>query len=539
MDGILYGFEVALTPENLLWVLLGCLIGTVTGLLPGLGPTATVAVLLPLTYRMDPASAIILLAGIFYGAMFGGRIPAILLNLPGDGASVITTFDGYPLRKQGKAGSALAITAIGSFIGGTVAIIGITLFAPVASQWALRIGAPELFTLALLGMILIAVLAEGSVIKGLIGAGIGILIAVIGLDNFTGAQRFTFGADELMDGVSIVPLAVGLFGVGEILVDAERRFFRSKLAKVDSFWPDWKALTKVRGAIARSSVLGFFLGLIPGGGGAMASVVAYGAEKRFSKEPEKFGKGAMDGLAATETADNAASNSSFVPLLTLGIPPNPVIALIAGALIIHGITPGPQLINSNPEIFWGVIASMYIGVVVLLIMNLPMIGLFVQILRVPAAILNSVIITIAVCGVYSVRNSLFDVFLMFFFGIIGYGLKKLRIPPGPLILGFILAPIMEAELRRSLRISDGSFSIFFERPISVSVMAFIGVMVLSMVVPWKKVFRRTPVAAGGPDSPARPGATAQVADPPERESRADSDRDAEASSRTGEGGGKE
>lgn len=499
MDGILYGFEVALTPENILWVVLGALIGTVTGLLPGLGPTATVAVLLPLTYRMDAASAIILLAGIFYGSMFGGRIPAILLNLPGDGASVVTTFDGYPLRQQGKAGSALGITAIGSFIGGTVAIIGITLFAPIASQWALRIGAPELFALALLGMIMIAFLAEGSVIKGLIGAGIGILIAVVGLDNFTGAQRFTFGADELMDGISIVPLAVGLFGIGEILMDAERRFFRSKLDKVDSYWPEWGALTKVKGAIARSSVLGFFLGLIPGGGGAMASVVAYGAEKKFSKQPQMFGKGAMDGLAATETADNAASNSSFVPLLTLGIPPNPVIALIAGALIIHGITPGPQLIERNPDVFWGVIASMYIGVVVLLILNLPMIGIFVQILRIPASILTSIIITVAVCGVYSVRNSVFDVFMMFLFGIIGYGLKKLRIPPGPLILGFILAPIMEAEMRRSLRISDGSFTIFFERPISLTVMAFIGLMIFSMVVPWQKLINRRGKTRPGSD----------------------------------------
>lgn len=496
MDGILYGFEVALTAQNIFFVVLGALIGTVTGLLPGLGPTATVALLLPLTYQMEPASAIILLAGIFYGSMFGGRIPAILLNLPGDGASVVTTFDGYPLRKQGKAGSALGITAIGSFIGGTVSIIGITLFAPVLSQWALRIGAPELFVLALLGMIMIAFLAEGSVIKGLIGAGIGILIAVVGLDTFTGSQRFTFGSDALMDGINIVPLAVGMFGIGEILIDAERRFFRGKLDKVDSYWPKWADLSKVKGAIARSSVLGFFLGLIPGGGGAMASVVAYGAEKKFSKHPERFGKGAMDGLAATETADNAASNSSFVPLLTLGIPPNPVIALIAGALIIHGITPGPQLIERNPDIFWGVIASMYIGVVALLILNLPMIGIFVQILKIPAPILISVILTIAVCGVYSVSNSLFDVFLMFFFGIVGYGLKKLRIPPGPLILGFILAPILESELRRSLRMSDGSFGIFFERPISLSVFVVIVLLVLSMVVPWQKLLpRRTKVAS--------------------------------------------
>lgn len=497
MDGILYGFEVALTPANIFFVVLGALIGTVTGLLPGLGPTATVALLLPITYSMDPASAIILLAGIFYGSMFGGRIPAILLNLPGDGASVVTTFDGYPLRQQGKAGSALGITAIGSFIGGTIAVIGITLFAPVLSAWALRIGAPELFALALLGMIMIAFLAEGSMVKGLIGAGIGILIAVVGLDNFTGSQRFTFGSDELMDGINIVPLAVGLFGIGEILVDAERRFFRSKMDKLGSYWPKWSELFGVRGAIARSSVIGFFLGLIPGGGGAMASVVAYGAEKKFSKHPEKFGKGAMDGLAATETADNAASNSSFVPLLTLGIPPNPVIALIAGALIIQGITPGPQLIERNPDIFWGVIASMYIGVVALLILNLPLIGVFVQILKIPAPILVSVILAVAVCGVYSVRNSLFDVVLMFIFGVVGYGLKKLRVPPGPLILGFILAPIMESEMRRSLRMSDGSFGIFFERPISLTVMVLIGLLILLLFVPWGRIIGKRRVQEAG------------------------------------------
>ena len=490
MNGILYGFEVALAPENLLFVLLGVLVGTATGVLPGLGSTATVALLLPLTYAMEPASAIIFLAGIFYGAMFGGRIPAILLNLPGDGASVVTTFDGYPLRKQGKAGSALGVTAIAGFVGGTISVIGITLFAPLASQWALGIGPPELFMLALVGMLMIALLSDGSMVKGLISAGLGILLAVVGLDTFTGAQRFTFGTDELMDGVGIVPLAVGLFGIGEILTDAERRFNRSNLSKVDSYWPKLADILSTKWAVARASVLGFFLGLIPGGGGAMASVVAYGAEKKVSKQPEKFGKGAMDGLAATETADNAASTSSFVPLLTLGIPPNPTIALIAGALLIHGVTPGPQLIESNPDIFWGVIASMYVGIIFLLVLNLPLIGIFVQILRVPAPILMSSILAVAVLGVYSVRNSVFDVLLMFVFGFVGYALKKLSVPLGPLVLGFILAPILEAELRRSLRLSEGSFMIFVERPISLAVAGLLVLLVVSSVVPWRKVIRR-------------------------------------------------
>lgn len=493
MNDLLYGFEIALAPQNLLFVFLGVLVGTATGVLPGLGSTATVALLLPLTYAMDPASAIIFLAGIFYGAMFGGRVPAILLNLPGDGASVVTTFDGYPLRKQGQAGSALGLTAIGSFVGGTVAIVGITLFAPVASQWALRIGPPEMFMLALVGMLMIALLSDGTVVKGLVSAGLGILIGVVGLDAFTGSQRFTFGADELLDGISIVPVAVGIFGIGEILIDAERRFGRASFAKVESFWPKLTDVVATKWAIARASVLGFFLGLIPGGGGAMASIVAYGAEKKVSKHPEKFGHGAKDGLAATETADNAASTSSFVPLLTLGIPPNPTIALIAGALLIHGITPGPQLITTNPDIFWGLIASMYIGIVVLLVLNLPMIGVFVQILRVPAPILVSAILAVAVLGVYSVRNSFFDVLLMFGFGVFGYVLKKLSMPPGPLVLGFILAPILEAEMRRSLRLSDGSFSIFVERPFSLTVVVLLVIVILSSVVPWRRIFAKTPV----------------------------------------------
>lgn len=490
MSDILYGFEIALSPENLLFVFLGVLVGTATGVLPGLGSTATVALLLPLTYAMSPTSAIIFLAGIFYGAMFGGRIPAILLNLPGDGASVVTTFDGYPLRKQGRAGSALGVTAIASFIGGTVSIIGITLFAPVASKWALSIGPPELFLLALVGMLMIALLSDGSVIKGLISAALGILLAVVGLDAFTGAQRLTFGADELMDGISIVPLAVGLFGVGEIMIDVERRFNRGNLAKVDSYWPKLADVLSTKWAVARASILGFFLGLIPGGGGAMASVVAYGAEKKVSKEPEMFGKGSLDGLAATETADNAASSSSFVPLLTLGIPPNPTIALIAGALLIHGVTPGPQLIETNPDIFWGVIASMYIGLIVLLVLNLPLIGMFVQILKIPAPILVSSILAVAVLGVYSVRNSVFDVLLMFVFGLAGYALKKMSMPPGPLVLGFILAPILESEIRRTLRISEGSFTIFFERPISLAVVVLLVILILSSVVPWRRLIAK-------------------------------------------------
>lgn len=489
MENILYGLEVAFSFQNLMFVLLGVLVGTATGVLPGLGSTATVALLLPLTYAMEPTGAIIFLAGIFYGAMFGGRIPAILMNLPGDGASVITTFDGYPLRQQGKAGQALGVTAIASFVGGTVSVIGITLFAPLVSQWALRIGSAELFLMAFLGLLMIALLNDGAMIKGLISAAAGILIASIGLDVFTGSQRMTFGVDELQDGIGIVPLVVGIFGVGELIIDAERRFARGHLGELERLWPRLSDIVSTRWAVLRASVLGFLLGLIPGGGGSMASVVAYGAEKKFSKHPERFGKGALDGLAATETADNAASSSSFVPLLTLGIPPNPTIALIAGALIIHGVTPGPQLVEQNPDIFWGVIASMYIGLVILLILNLPLIGLFVQILKVPAPVLVCIIFSAAVFGVYSVRNSVFDVVMMLGFGVVGYALKKVNMPMGPMILGFILAPVMEEELRRALQISQGSFGVFIERPISLTLIVLIAIIVLSSVLPWKRWFR--------------------------------------------------
>jgi putative tricarboxylic transport membrane protein len=372
-----------------------------------------------------------------------------------------------------------------------------TLAAPMLSQWALRVGPPELFALTLLGMFMIAVMAQGSVFKGVLAAGFGILIAAIGMDSLTGTQRFTFGVPDLMDGIGIVPLAVGMFGLGEILVDAETRFRRNSVGKTGSVWPKLSELMATRWAILRASVVGFFVGIIPGGGGAMASIVAYGAERKVSKHPEKFGHGAMDGLAATETADNAASNSSFIPLLTLGIPPNPVIALIAGALIIQGITPGPQLIERHPDVFWGVIASMYIGVVALLILNLPLVGLFTQILRVPSAILVSVVLAIAVCGVYSVRNNLFDVWLMFIFGAVGYCFKKLHIPPGPLVLGFILAPIMETELRRSLLMSGGNFGIFFERPITLVVIIAIGFMTVSLIIPWKLI--RSRIVPARPD----------------------------------------
>lgn len=490
LQGIASGFEVALSPTNLLFVTFGVLIGTIVGLLPGLGPTASLALLLPLTFSLEPATAIIMLAGIYYGTMYGGRIPAILLRLPGDSSSVLTTLDGYPMTQRGRAGPALGITAIGSFLGGTVAIIGLTFLAPVVAQFASTLGAPEMFALTVVGVMMISLLGSGSTWKAIAIAGLGILVAVIGLDPIDGTQRLTFGAINLAGGINIVPIAVGLFGLGEIFHSMEsgahQALKSSKLGRILPSKMDW---VRSRYAILRASILGFFVGLMPGGGGTISSVLAYGVEKRISKRPKKFGKGAVEGLAATETADNASSNSAFIPLLTLGIPPNAVLAVIYGALLLQNITPGPQLITEEPDVFWGVIASMYIGNFLLLVLNLPLIVAFVQILKVPGAILNPIIVVVALLGVYSVNNTMFDVYVAITFGILGYLLKKWRFDLGPFILGFILGPIMEVQFRRTMLMSDGNLSIFAERPVSLALFILVAVAISYTVVSYLRAQR--------------------------------------------------
>jgi putative tricarboxylic transport membrane protein len=479
LQPLISGFGVALSPVNLVYVTLGVLIGTVIGLLPGLGPVAVIALLLPLTFDLDAATAIIMLAGIYYGAMYGGRIPAILVGLPGDASSVITVLDGYPLTRQGRAGSALGITAIGSFLGGSVAIIGLTLLAVPLAAFAGSIGAPEVFMLALFGLMMVVFLGSGARTKALVMAALGLILGTVGLDPITGGTRLTAGNVDLMGGIHIVPIAVGLFGIGEILYRSERGYFggsdRVKIGNVLPTVADWVAS---RMAIVRSAVLGFLVGVMPGGGGTISSVLAYAAERRFTKQPEKFGKGAIDGLAATETADNASSNSSFVPLLTLGLPPNPALALMFGALMLHNVTPGPRLIEDHPDVFWGVIASMYIGNVILLILNLPLIGVFVQLLRVRGSIMAPLIIIVAICGVYSVQRSMFDVGVAVVLGVLGYLLRKLRFELGPFILAFILGTILEVEYRRSMLLSDGSLTIFFDRPVTLGMMAIAAAGVL-------------------------------------------------------------
>ena len=478
-NAFLDGFGVVTEPNNLLYCLIGVLIGMLIGVLPGLGPAATIAILLPITYDIDPVSAIIMLSGIYYGAQYGGTITSVLLKLPGEASSVVTVFDGYALAKQGKAGTALGIAAIGSFVGATVSIIGMTLLAPVVASWALNFGAPEYAALALLGVLLVATIGSGNIVKAMVAAALGLLLATIGRDTFSGAERFTFDSLQLTEGIDFVVVAMGLFGVGEILYNLEERHGKVHApAVVGNAWPSRKDLKKSSGAIGRGSVIGFVLGVLPGGGAVMASLAAYATEKRIAKEPERFGRGAVEGVAGPETANNAAATSSFIPLLTIGIPANASMAILFGALLILGVTPGPQLVEERPDLFWGVINSMYIGNIILLVLSIPLVGIFVRILRVRPAILAPITGLITILGVYTIRNSTFDIFVMVIFGLIGYLMKKLGFEPGPLVLAFVLGSIVESNVRRSLLIFDGDPTGFFTRPISGTLLAVFLLVVL-------------------------------------------------------------
>ncbi|GAB3106607.1 tripartite tricarboxylate transporter permease [Janibacter alkaliphilus] len=493
------GFGVVLQPENLLYCLIGVLIGMLIGVLPGLGPAATIAILLPIVYGADPVSAIIMLAGIFYGAQYGGTITSVLLRLPGEASSVVTVFDGFALAKQGKAGTALGIAAIGSFVGATVSIIGLSLLAPVIAGYALDFGPPEMAALALLGVLLVATIGSGHRVKALVAAGVGLLLATVGRDSFSGAERLTFGSVNLSDGIDFVVVAMGLFGVGEILYNLEERHGKAHApAKVGNVWPSRKDLRDSSGAIARGSGIGFFLGVLPGGGAVMSSLAAYATEKRISKHPERFGRGAVQGVAAPETANNAAATSSFIPLLTLGIPANASMAILFGALLILGVTPGPQLVEEDPDLFWGVINSMYIGNLILLLLSIPLVGLFVKILRVRPAILAPITVLITVLGVYTINNSTFDIYVMIVFGLIGYLMKKAGFEPGPLVLAFVLGSIVEANVRRSMIIFDGDASGFFSRPISGTILVIFLVAALWPMI--AKVVRRRRAGESDPES---------------------------------------
>lgn len=495
-NAFLDGFALVTEPQNLLYCLMGVLIGMIIGVLPGLGPAATIAILLPVTYTIDPVAAIIMLAGIYYGAQYGGTITSVLLRLPGEASSVVTVFDGFALAKQGKAGTALGIAAIGSFVGATISIIGLTLLAPVVAEIALDFGPPEYAALALLGVLLVATIGSGNKLKALIAGAVGLLLATVGRDSFSGASRFTFDSLQLADGIDFVVVAMGLFGVGEILYNLEQRHGKTHVpAKVGNVWPSRKDLRQSSGAIGRGSIIGFVLGVLPGGGATLSSIVAYATEKRRSKTPERFGRGAIEGVAAPETANNAAATSSFIPLLTIGLPANASMAMLFGALLILGISPGPQLVDEHPDVFWGVINSMYIGNILLLILSIPLVGLFVWILRVRPAILAPITALITILGVYTINNSTFDIFVMLAFGIVGYLMKKAGFDPGPMVLAFVLGTIIEASTRRSLLIFDGDPTGFITRPISGGILAIFLLLVLLPVIQY---VRRKRAAASAP-----------------------------------------
>ena len=482
---LIYGFSIGLQPANILFCFFGVLLGTLVGVLPGIGPVGAISILLPATFRMSPVSAIIMLAGIYYGAMYGGSTTSILVNIPGEAASVVTCLDGYEMAKQGRAGPALGIAAFGSFIAGTLGLIGLMFFATPLAEFALRFGPPEYFGLILLGLTLLIYLSHGSVIKAIMMGAFGLILSFIGLDPINASPRMTFNILDLWDGIDMVPLAMGLFGIAEVLINIEESETPQILkTKIKNLFPSLLDWMQSKGAILRGSVLGFFLGILPGGGAVISSFVSYGLEKRISKEPEKFGKGAIEGVAGPESANNSATAGAFVPLFTLGIPANIVMALLFGALVIHGMRPGPFLLKDHPDLFWGVISSMYIGNVMLLVLNLPLIPLWVQVLKIPYRILFPLILLFCIIGSYSLKNSIFDVLLMFIFGIVGYLFRKFDYEGAPLILAFVLGPMFETNLRQSLTLSKGSFSIFFTRPIAAVTIILAIILLITAFIPY-------------------------------------------------------
>jgi len=489
------GLNVAFQPMNLLFCFLGVFVGTLIGVLPGIGPVGTMAILLPVTYGIPPTTAIIMLAGIYYGAQYGGSTTSILVNIPGEAASVITTLDGYQMARQGRAGPALGIAAFGSFIAGTFGVIGLQLLAPPLVRVALRFGPPEYFSLMILGFVILTYLAQKSMAKALMMAGVGILLGTVGLDTMTGMPRFTFDLPELLDGVGLAPLAMGLFGISEIFLNVEKKIKQELLTtRIKGLFPTLEDWRRSALPILRGTVLGFFLGILPGGGAVLSSFVSYAVEKRISKHPQEFGKGAIEGVAAPESANNSAAQGAFIPLLTLGIPANVVMAILLGALMIHNITPGPMLVKEHPQLFWGVISSMYMGNAMLLLLNLPLIGLWVQLLRVPYSILFPLILFICLIGAYVINNSVIDVALMLIFGVAGYLMRKFEYEPAPLVLAYVLAPLLEIALRQSLILSSGSFGIFMSRPISAGCLIVAAVLLLSSLLPMIRKKRETIVA---------------------------------------------
>ena len=480
LSGLLIGFKVALQPVNLFYCFAGCCIGTLIGVLPGIGPVGAMSILLPMTFGLSPATAIIMLAGIFYGAMYGGSTTSIMVNIPGEPSSVITCLDGYQMARQGRVGPALGISALGSFIGGTFSVIGLVFLVFVLAQAALKFGPPEYFALICVSMTLLIYLAKGAPGKAFIMILVGLILGTVGIDKITGVARFDFGSAYLLDGIDFIPLAMGLFGISEVLENleetGERTIFKSKLKNLLPNLEDWK---RSIGPILRGTVIGFLGGVLPGGGPVTATFISYTIEKKISRDPERFGQGAIEGVAGPETANNAATGGSFVPLLALGIPPNVIMAFLLGALILHGVTPGPLLISQHPQVFWGIIASMYVGNCMLIVLNLPLIGFWVKLLKIPYRILMPMIVLFCIIGSYSINNSVIDIIMMTLFGVVGYILRKFDYEPAPLIVAYILGPMLEKAFRQSLVISDGKLSIFIVRPISAITLAISALLVIS------------------------------------------------------------
>ncbi len=490
INGLVQGFSVALLPVNLMWCFVGCFLGTVVGILPGLGPAATIAMLMPLTYGMNPASGIIMLTGIYYGAKYGGSTTSILLNIPGESSSVATCLDGYQMARNGRAGAALGIAAIASFIAGTVGVILLTLMAPPIAQIALAFSSPEYFALMLLGLSLVVLLSGASIVKGVLSLLIGLWLTSIGTDLFTAESRYVFGQTVLVGGIDFMVVAIGVFALSEVLSSIESRDETNVLPVprgILNLLPTWEELKACRFAFVNGSLVGFFVGVLPGAGSTIASFISYGIEKAVSKHPEKFGTGVPEGVAAPEGANNADSGGALVPLLTLGLPGGSATAIMLSALVMWGVKPGPLMMEERPDVFWGLVASMYIGNVMLLVLNLPLVPVFAQILRVPVFVLFPMILGIAMVGAYSASGRIFDLALLAGFGLLGYLMVKFRYPTAPLILGFVLGDAMERALRQTLMMSQGDITTFAERPIAAAMLA---IAVLILLTPLLGYFNR-------------------------------------------------
>ena len=482
-DHLALGLQVAVSLQNLLYAFIGCMVGTLIGVLPGIGPTATIAMLLPITFHLPPVSALIMLAGIYYGAAYGGSTTSILVNLPGESSSVVTCIDGYQMARNGRAGAALSVSALGSFFAGTVGTIIVVLFAEPLTQMAQKFGPSDYCSLMALGLVAAVVLASGSVLKAIAMVFLGLLVGLVGTDVNTGAQRFTFDIPELSDGIDFAPVAMGLFGIAEIVVNLERKLTRSGTIKVASLWPTREEIRRAIPAALRGTGLGSILGVLPGGGPTLAAFSSYTLEKKISKTPQIFGKGAVEGVAAPESANNAAAQTSFIPMLTLGIPSNAVMALMVGAMIIQGIQPGPEVMTKKPDLFWGMIVSMWIGNLMLVIINLPMIGMWVKLLTVPYRFLAPAILLFCAIGAYSLSNSTFHVYQVAIFGILGYVFSRLGCEGAPFLLGLVLGPQMEEYFRRAMLLSRGDASVFVTRPISLGLLIATAVLLLLMALP--------------------------------------------------------